>query len=157
MNTTQDIAHMAVAGLLVSVLAPLLLLLVRALGVDPPAPPAAVVAPGFVLVHAAATLVPALAGVAPLLLLCGGVLFWVPVLGRSRLSEAGRIVYLFAAMPALDLPAVWLVAGGDGTGGIAMVLGMLPIGFTALVLAWRWMCDEERRAADPEVRPTVRS
>jgi cytochrome c oxidase assembly factor CtaG len=143
----SHLAHMAVDGLLVSVLAPLLLLLLRAVRVEPPTPPAVVVAPGFVLLHAAAMLVPGLAGIAPVLLLAGGVLFWTPVLGRRRLSPAGRIVYLFATMPALDLPGVWLVARGDGPGGIAMVLGMLPLGLTALVLAWRWMTEEERTAA----------
>ncbi|MFR9805981.1 hypothetical protein ACL02T_27380 [Pseudonocardia sp. RS010] len=143
----NHVAHMAMDGLLVSVLAPLLLLLVRALRVEPPALPALVVAPAFVLLHAAATLLPALTGVAPALLLAGGVLFWTPVLGRRPLSPAGRIVYLFATMPALDLPGVWLVARGDGPGGIAMVLGMLPIGLAALALTWRWMADEERRAA----------
>ncbi|GAA2864020.1 hypothetical protein GCM10010472_21610 [Pseudonocardia halophobica] len=146
----SHVAHMAAAGLLVSVLAPLLLLLLRALRVEPPALPAPVVAPAFVLLHAAASLVPALAGIAPVLLLAGGVLFWTPVLGRPRLSPAGRIVYLFATMPALDLPGVWLVARGDGPGGIAMVLGMLPIGLAALGLAWRWMTDEERRASTDE-------
>jgi cytochrome c oxidase assembly factor CtaG len=143
----NHLAHMAVDGLLVSVLAPLLLLLLRALRVEPPTLPAVVVAPGVVLLHAAAVLLPALAGAAPVLLLAGGVLFWTPVLGRRRLSPAGRIVYLFATMPALDLPGVWLVARGDGPGGIAMVLGMLPIGLTALGLAWRWTAEEERTAA----------
>jgi cytochrome c oxidase assembly factor CtaG len=143
----NHLAHMATDGLLVSVLAPLLLLLLRALHVEPPTLPAPVVAPGFVLLHAAVTLLPGLAGIAPVLLLAGGVLFWTPVLGRRRLSPAGRIVYLFATMPALDLPGVWLVARGDGPGGIAMIVGMLPIGVTALVLAWRWMTEEERAAA----------
>jgi cytochrome c oxidase assembly factor CtaG len=158
MSPLAHVAHMATDGLLVSVLAPLLLLLLRALGVEPPSLPAVVVAPAFVLLHAAVTLLPGLAAVAPVLLLAGGVLFWTPVLGRRRLPPAGRIVYLFATMPALDLPGVWLVARGDGPGGIAMVLGMLPIGLTALALAWRWTVDEERRAAAEEsAHETARS
>ncbi|MCE0767113.1 cytochrome c oxidase assembly protein [Pseudonocardia kujensis] len=146
MTPLAHVAQMATDGLLVSVLAPLLLLLLRALGVEPPTLPAPVAAPAFVLLHAAVTLLPALTGIAPILLLAGGVLFWAPVLGHRRLSPAGRIVYLFATMPALDLPGVWLVARGDGPGGIAMVVGMLPIGLTALALAVGWARAEEAAA-----------
>lgn len=151
----SDIVHMAVAGLLVSVLAPLLLVSLRALGVEPPAPPALVVAPAFVLLHAALTLMPAVAALAPAVLLAGAVLFWTPVLGRTPLSPAGRIVYLFATMPALDLAGVWLVARGDGPGGIAMVVGMVPMGLVAVVLAVRWARAEEAAVAEHDVAPAT--
>jgi hypothetical protein len=59
-------------------------------------------------------------------------------------------------MPALDLPGVWLVARGDGPGGIAMILAMSPLGLTALALTWRWVREEERRYDDPGVaRPEL--
>ncbi|MBN9110840.1 MAG: hypothetical protein J0I34_18920 [Pseudonocardia sp.] len=152
----NDVVHMGADGLLVSVLAPLLLLTLRALGIEPPALPAVVVAPGFVLLHAAATLVPAMAGIGPVVLLVGGVLFWGPVLGRRALSPPGRTVLLFATMPALDLPGVWLVARGDGPGGIAMIVAMLPMGLAALALTVRWARAEEAAAvAAQEVAPAT--
>lgn len=154
---TSHIVPMAGMGLLVSVLAPLTLLVLRALpGLEPPRLPAAVVLPGFVVLHGVLTVtgdrLPGRTAVlAPLVLLAGAVLFWAPVLGTRSLGDAGRVVYLFAAMPALDLPGVWLVARGDGPGGIAMILAMSPLGLTALALTWRWVRDEERRADDPGV------
>jgi hypothetical protein len=56
-------------------------------------------------------------------------------------------VYLFLAGPLLDLAGVWLVARGDRAGGLAMVVGMLPIGVAALVVTWRWVVGEEKAAA----------
>jgi hypothetical protein len=59
-------------------------------------------------------------------------------------------IYLFAAMPLLDLAGVWLVATGDSIGGVAMIVGMLPMaGFTVLLM-WRWIAAEERATARAE-------
>jgi hypothetical protein len=147
---TTHVLNMAAAGLLVSVAAPGIVLLLRRVGLEGPRLPGVVALPGFVVLHGAVTLsggmTAALGGAAELLLLLGALLFWTPVLGSRRMSEGARIVYLFAAMPALDLAGVWLVARGDGPGGIAMVVGMLPMGLIALVLGWRWMTDEERHS-----------
>ncbi|GAA2922920.1 hypothetical protein [Streptomyces mexicanus] len=58
------------------------------------------------------------------------VLFWIPVLAptRHRLDDAGRCLYLFLAAPLLDLPAVAVIAVGRPAEGIAMIVGMLPVG-----------------------------
>ena len=121
-------AHMVLMGLLVSVIAPLLLLaLVR-------------IAP-----RAERWTVPA---VVQLVLLLSAVLFWAPVLGsRHRLPDAGRTVYLYTAMPLLDLAGVWRVIVGDSAGGLSMIVGMLPMGFAAVVVTWRWINREERNIA----------
>jgi cytochrome c oxidase assembly factor CtaG len=151
---SPHVLDMAAMGLLVSALAPLLLVGLRIAlpPLEPPAPPAAGALAGFVVLHAAMTfgLLRPLDTAAPIVLLLGALVFWAPVLGSRRLPPAHRIVYLFAAMPSLDLPGVWLVARGDGPGGIAMILGMLPIGLLAVVQLWRWATAEERRAvAEP--------
>jgi cytochrome c oxidase assembly factor CtaG len=146
-------AHMAEMGLLTSVLAPAIVLATRrrwswkTLTRSP-----ALVLPLFVLLHAAITIGmdetdprPALHLLLHAALLAGAVVFWLPVLGpRSRLGTAARCVYLFLAAPALDLAAVVVVARGDSVGGLAMIVAMLPIGFTAVVMIWRWMQAEER-------------
>jgi hypothetical protein len=153
-------AHMVMMGLLVAVLAPaLLVLLSRAFPqLDRWTVPAAVALPGFILLHAAVTVYPAhgpipplLDGAAHLLLLAGAMLFWAPVLGiRRRLPDAGRMLYLYLALPLLDLPGVWLVALGDSPGGLSMIIGMLPMGATAVVITWNWISREERRAVVTE-------
>jgi hypothetical protein len=147
---TLHVLDMAGMGLLVSVLAPLLLVGLRIAlpPLEPPAPPAAATLACFVVLHAAITLglLRPLDTAAPIVLLLGALVFWAPVLGSRRLPHAHRIVYLFAAMPSLDLPGVWLVARGDGPGGIAMILGMLPIGLLTVVEFWRWAGAEERQA-----------
>lgn len=153
--TTLDVVHGAAMGLLVSVLAPgLLLVLGRAAPqLDRWTVPAGVTLPGFVALHAAVTVYdqspapPLLEAAAHLTLLAGAMLFWAPVLGvRHRLPDAGRMVYLFAAMPPLDLAGVWLVAVGDSPTGLAMIVGMLPMGVAAVVITWNWISREERRA-----------
>jgi cytochrome c oxidase assembly factor CtaG len=82
----------------------------------------------------------------------GAMVFWLPVVGPHRISDAGRLVYLFVACPALDMSAVAMIGmTGDEAGGLAMILGMLPIGAVELVLFWRWAMREERLA---EAAPT---
>jgi hypothetical protein len=74
-------------------------------------------------------------------------LFWAPILGiRRRLPDAGRMLYLYVALPLLDLAGVWLVAVGDSPGGLSMIVGMLPMGAAAVVITWNWISREEHRA-----------
>ncbi|MFY9808348.1 MAG: hypothetical protein WCC38_10690 [Pseudonocardiaceae bacterium] len=153
---TGHIVHMAMMGLLVSVLAPaLLVLLSRAFPqLDRWTVPAAVALPGFVALHAAVTVYTCGGTVAPLIdtathlaLLAGAMLFWAPILGiRRRLPDAGRMLYLYVALPLLDLAGVWLVAVGDSPGGLSMIVGMLPMGVAAVAITWNWISREERRA-----------
>jgi hypothetical protein len=148
--------HMATMGLVVAVFAPaLLVVLIRAFPqLERATVPAAVALPGFVVLHAAVTVFADRGPVPPLLdtaaqvaLLVGAMLFWAPVLGvRRRLPDAGRVVYLYLAIPLLDLAGVWLVAVGDSPGGLSMIVGMLPMGVAAVVLTWNWISREERRA-----------
>lgn len=112
-----------------------------------------VVLPGFVGLHFAVTAWSGygasalLAVVVPLVLLVSAMLFWTPVLGsRHRLPDAGRTIYLYTAMPLLDLAGVWRVIVGDSTGGLSMIVGMLPMGFAAVAVTWRWINREERDA-----------
>jgi cytochrome c oxidase assembly factor CtaG len=153
----EHVVHMATMGLLVSVVAPALTIgLCRFPALDRLALPGVVVLPGFTLLHGAITIMGdspgAMAGpltgtAGHVALLLGAVLFWAPVLGtRRRLPDAGRAVYLFLAGPLLDLAGVWLVAQGDAAGGLAMIVGMLPIGVAAIVVTWRWISREERQA-----------
>jgi cytochrome c oxidase assembly factor CtaG len=152
---TEHMLHMATMGLTVAVTAPaLLFVLSRAIPrLDRWTVPAAVALPGFVVLHGAVTAYthsgstpPLLDTVIQLTLLCGAMLFWAPVLGvRRRLSDAGRMLYLYIAMPLLDLAGVWLVAIGDSPGGLSMIVGMLPIGVAAVAITWDWISREERR------------
>lgn len=152
----HHVVHMAMMGLFVSVAAPgLLLALARvAPQLDRWSVPAWVALPLFVAMHAAVTVSTAhrpipelLATAAHVALLLSAILFWAPVLGRrQRLPDGLRAVYLYAAMPLLDLAGVWLIAVGDVTGGLSMIVGMLPMGLAAVVITWRWIVDEERRA-----------
>ena len=150
MNAGESVAHMAGMGLLVAVAAPLLLraALCVAPELDRAAPPAVVALPGFVVLHALVTLDgDRLGPLGPALLLLGAAAFWAPVFGvHRRLPDGGRVLYLFLAMPMLDLAGVWTVAAGDGLGGLAMIVGMLPMGAFAMVVFWRWVTAEERRA-----------
>ncbi|WP_257585792.1 MULTISPECIES: hypothetical protein [unclassified Streptomyces] len=93
------------------------------------------------------------------LLTATAVLFWLPVVARTRhrLDDVGRCLYLFLTAPLLDLPAVALVATGDSAGGLTMIVGMLPVGVTAAAVTWSWVNREEREAerqagGDPVVR-----
>lgn len=152
---TSHLVHMAGMGLLVSVIAPgLLLVLGRAAPqLDRATVPAAAALPGFVTLHAVVTVysaydpVPLLDAAAHLALLAGAMLFWAPVMwARHRLPDAGRMLYLYLAIPLLDMAGVWLVAVGDSVGGLSMIVGMLPMGVTAVVITWNWISREERRA-----------
>jgi cytochrome c oxidase assembly factor CtaG len=152
------ILQMAGMGLLVSVLAPALVRAGRRTAtICDLTWPAWVALPGFVALHGALTVVieiraPALPlhVVLDLVLLLGAVIFWAPVFGagRHRLDDAGRCVYLFLAAPALDLAGVVVVARGDSAGGLAMIVGMLPLGLMAVFLTWRWLRADEARAAE---------
>ncbi|CAL9626559.1 MULTISPECIES: hypothetical protein [unclassified Streptomyces] len=86
-------------------------------------------------------------------LLVAGVLFWVPVVARTRhrLGDTGRCLYLFLAAPLLDLPALGVIAAGHSAEGIAMIVGMLPLSLAAAVLTWTWVNREERLASTPGV------
>jgi hypothetical protein len=157
---TEHIVHMGMMGLLVAVFAPALLVLIsRALPqLDRWTVPATVALPGFVILHAAVTVYTSRGPVPPLLdlathfaLLVGAMLFWAPVLGiRRRLPDPGRMLYLYLALPLLDLAGVWLVAVGDRPGGLSMIVGMLPMGVAAVVITWSWISREERRAVVAE-------
>jgi hypothetical protein len=164
---TEHMLHMAIMGLMVSAIAPaLLLVLIRAFPqLDRCTVPAAVALPGFVGLHAAVTVyadrnpVPSpLDTAAHLALLVGAMLFWAPVLGvRRRLPDAGRMAYLYLALPLLDLAGVWLVAVGDSPGGLSMIVGMLPMGVAAVAVTWNWISREERRAVLAETAASGRS
>jgi ubiquinol-cytochrome c reductase cytochrome c subunit len=78
-------------------------------------------------------------------LLAAAVAFWLPVLDGS-FGGAARTLYLFLALPAVDLIALWFLASGRPEAGVAMLVGMLPLGVAAVVAAWVWVTDEERRA-----------
>ncbi|MEU0112596.1 hypothetical protein ABZ137_02425 [Streptomyces bobili] len=118
--------------------------------------PPGMAAPLLVLLHAWVVL-GSLVGLAPPagpfvtepVLLVGAVLFWVPVVARTRhrLSDPGRCLYLFLAAPLLDLPALGIIAAGHSAEGIAMIVAMLPLSITAAVLTWTWVNREERLAA----------
>ncbi|MFF5533588.1 hypothetical protein ACFY71_14045 [Streptomyces cinerochromogenes] len=122
--------------------------------------PAPVALPLLVLAHAWSVLggltglwPPGGAAVTEALLPAAAVLFWLPVVARTRhrLDDAGRCLYLFLATPLLDLPAVGVVATGRSAQGLAMIVGMLPVGIAAAALTWSWVNREEREArlADP--------
>ncbi|MFG2681146.1 hypothetical protein [Streptomyces sp. NPDC048392] len=87
-------------------------------------------------------------------LLAGAVLFWVPAVARTRhrLSDPGRCLYLFLAAPLLDLPALGVIVAGHSAQGIAMIVGMLPLGVIAAALTWTWITREDRE--DHEARET---
>jgi len=142
---SAHVVHMVTMGLLVSGVAPMLAYVARHTTLDRLAPPAVVALPAFAVLHGALTITGAGGPLAEAVLLAGAVVLWMPVVGtRRRLPDAGRAVYLFLAGPLLDLAGVWLVATGDGPGGLAMIVGMLPIGIAAIVVTWRWITSEER-------------
>jgi hypothetical protein len=163
-GTSSDAAEMAVMGLDTSVLAPAIILLSRSWrGWRVLAWPATLALPAFVIAHAAVTvwmtvtMPPWSADLAfQALLIAISFVFWLPVIGRSRrLSDGGQMVYLFLAMPAMDLAGVFVVLHGDATGGLAMIVAMLPVGGAAVLLTWRWMLAEAVAAEVVELeRPT---
>lgn len=156
MDSAGAVLGMLAMGLLISVVAPLLVLAGRRRGTDTPGRRpglAVVILLGVGVLHAAVVLGPMDDGpvgevASHALLLASGIAFWLPVLGRgtTRLPDAGRSVYLFLACPYLDMAALALVVRGEELAGIAMIVGMLPIPLAAVVLTWRWIAGEERSA-----------
>jgi hypothetical protein len=143
---------MVVTGLSVSVLVPGAIRATRAHALwRRLSLPAAAGLPLFLLLHAAVTLAHAGQVHPPGPAVCweaavvgASVWFWLPVVGtRRRLSDPGRCLYLYLSMPLLDLPAVGLIAAGDGAAGLVMVVSMLPVGLAALAVTWRWIHAEE--------------
>lgn len=153
----DSILHMAAMGAMTSLAAPALIIATRnhfwwrALSV----PPLAALV-GFPVLHAAIVLDDhdaidlqgfTLHGA----LFIGALIFWLPVLaGTRRLDPGARAGYLFLATPALDLPAVVIVARGHSAGGLAMIVAMLPIGIAAVAFTWQWLVAEERNAVAQE-------
>jgi hypothetical protein len=154
-GSPQDLVEMTAMGLDTSVVAPLILLATRSWrGWRRATWPAPIALPVFLALHAAVTVWMALSSPAPAAdlgfqaaLVVASVVFWAPVLANdSRMSDAGRSVYLFLAMPAMDLAGVFVVLHGDSPGGLAMIVGMLPVGVVAVVRTWRWMVAENAQA-----------
>jgi hypothetical protein len=81
----------------------------------------------------------------------GGVLLVVAAIalcaGIRDVSPPCWFLYLFAAMPPMDLIAAWYLSSGDGDLGVVMIAASLPVGVASLVTGWRWMLEEESRAA----------
>jgi hypothetical protein len=151
----SDIVEMAIMGLDTSVLAPMIILAFgswhgwRVLGWPPVlALPAFLIAHLGVTVWMAVTMPSWFADLVVQALLIGiSFVFWLPVLGRHRsLSDGGRTIYLFLAMPSMDLAGVFVVLHGDSGGGLAMIVAMLPVGVVAVLLTWRWMLAESAAA-----------
>ncbi|WP_225840217.1 hypothetical protein [Streptomyces sp. NK08204] len=153
-----SVAAMACSGLALAAVVPALVRLTRRsplwAGVSLPA---AVALPLLVLLHAVVVLgglvvpVPSSAAfVTQPLLLAAAVVFWLPALADTphRLSDPGRCLYLFLAAPLLDLPAVGVIAAGHSADGLAMIVGMLPLGLIAAAVTWSWVTTEERTAPD---------
>lgn len=156
-GSATDVVEMAVMGLDTSIVAPVLILISRTWrGWRLFAWPAPFALCAFVTAHAALTVwmavtMPALAAdlVLHLALVFVSFVFWLPVIGPHRpLADAGRCVYLFLAMPAMDLAGVYVVLHGDSAGGLSMIVAMLPVGITAVVLTWRWLLAEELNVDD---------
>lgn len=107
--------------------------------------------PGFVALHAGVTVAMAFAmgGSAMVLmwavLLGGAVAYWGPVVREGpSMMPAARCLYLFAACPLLDMAALYPISTGDEPGGLAMIVGMVPLGLTAVWSIWTWAQWEER-------------
>jgi hypothetical protein len=156
MSSLTAVVAMACSGLLVAAVVPAVVhLLRRSPRWERISLPAGVTLPLLVLTHAW-TMLGDVVGQRPSggalvtepVLLAAAVLYWLPVLARTRhrLSDPGRCLYLFLTMPLLDLPAVGVVASGRSAEGIAMILGMLPLGITAAAVTWSWVNREERQA-----------
>lgn len=151
----EEIVHLAGMGLMTSVVAPGIVLAGRRF--VPwrrlPAPPALVL-PLFLAFHGTLTVAMGrtefpVAADLPLhtLLLAAAVWFWLPVLQpRPGRPDAVRAVYLFLAGPSLDLAAVYLIIVGKESAGLAMIVGMLPLGLAAIVVTWQWIVREDRLA-----------
>lgn len=157
MNT--QVAVMCGFGATTALMAPGLLLAIRdrLVRYEPKLHPLATMV-GFLLLHASVTITMSRMGDHPmsmvglwLVLLAGGVVFWLPVFGRRNcLAGSGRCAYLFIAAPSLDLAAVYPISTGHELQGLAMIVGMLPIGGTAMALTWQLAIQEERAAQRAE-------
>jgi hypothetical protein len=153
----SPVVAMGLTGFVLAAVVPAVLVLTRRSPLWPRVSvPAVLALPLLVLAHAWVVLgdllpadVPGGAFVNGPVLPVAAVLFWIPVLAptRHRLDDAGRCLYLFLAAPLLDLPAVAVIAAGRPAEGIAMIVGMLPVGLTAAALTWSWVNREERQAA----------
>ncbi|MFD2420692.1 hypothetical protein [Amycolatopsis pigmentata] len=156
---TEEMVHMGAMGLLTSVVAPGIVMAGRRFVPwrRVPAQPVLVL-PLFLALHAAITIAMGVAEFAvPAdlalhgLLLVAAMWFWLPVLQpRPGAPDAARTVYLFLAGPSLDLAAVYLIIRGNEPGGLAMIVGMLPLGIAAVAVTWRWMAREDRLARQRE-------
>ena len=83
-------------------------------------------------------------------LLAVSMLFWLPVLGANplphRLEGGARSAYLFGAVGAGDLAGAIFIGQGNQEAGAVMLAGMLPLALAAVLVTWRWLAQEERRA-----------
>lgn len=148
---TGDVLGWAATGLVTAVVAPGLLLATgRHVHWGRLALPAGVALPAFVLLHAGITFLltrhppPAVWLILHVPLLAGALVYWLPVLGTvRRLSDPLRVLYLFLSAPTLDLAGVMVVVLGDGPGGLAMIVGMLPAGGIAVLVTWQWISQED--------------
>lgn len=146
-----DVIAWVATGLLTSVIAPGLLLTTSAvINWDRIAVPGALAFPGFVVLHGlVAYLLTRHPNVSTWLalhvvLLGGAILFWLPVFGGARrLTDPVRALYLFLAMPPLDLTGVLVIVLGDHAGGLAMIVAMLPAAVITLIVTWRWVNNED--------------
>ncbi len=153
----SSVAAMALSGFTLAALVPGVLRLTRRAPLwERMSVPPGVALPLLVLVHGWVVLAdlahPMPDGIAfasELVLLLAATLFWLPVVTytRHRLSDPGRCICLFIAAPLLDIPALGVIAAGHSAGGIAMIVGMLPVGVTAAVVTWSWITREERQQA----------
>lgn len=141
-----------VTGAVTGIVAPLAVLASRG-RLDRFGLPPALSAAGFVLVHAAITASllfdppPPAWVVEHLVLLSAAVVFWLPILSRTRrLSGDVVLVYGLASSPLLDLAAVAVIGFGRPDYGLAMLSGMLPLNAAVVGVVWRWMRAEERTA-----------
>jgi hypothetical protein len=66
--------------------------------------------------------------------------------GLRAVPPAGWFLYLFGAMPPMDLVAAWFLSTGRADLGVVMIVFSLPLGAASLVAAWRFMLEEESRA-----------
>ena len=93
---------------------------------------------------------PALHAGVHIVLIGTAVLFWLPVLAPVPLGRplrgGARSVYLLLAVPANDLVALGLMAGGHPDAGATMLAGMVTVPLAAVIVTWRWVRAESARA-----------
>ncbi len=139
-----------ITGAETAIVAPLIVVFARRSGWPYMRVPAALAAPGFVLLHGAIIIsltrqLPAVGALGlHVVLLLGALAFWAPIVGSERIDPAARLVYLFLSSPALDLAGVFVIVLGDASGGLAMIVGMLPMNIYAVFMLWQWVTEEER-------------